>query len=233
MCGRDDSRPDRRVVSAPPNPGGRSRPAARARTPGLNHRPGARRRPQRRRPRPDAAVFPRSPPATCDATEGDSPCHAGTVPVSECHRGTVHVTGGQSSSVVRGTALLRCSDAVAVRSHHLPRPDPREPDPRIADVRVLLRGRPRQRLASRPPRLARGRWRRAGLHRGDRGHARRPNQPAGPGTLERSTRGARSRARSVIHSQGGGPASSCARGGGASMRRPWDPPEWSPPDAGG
>ena len=63
------------------------------------------------------------------------------------------------------------SSVHALHAHRLPRSHPQEPHRRFPDVSVLLGGRVRERVASRPPRVPRGGRRLARVHRGDRGHA--------------------------------------------------------------
>ena len=98
-----------------------------------------------------------------------------------------------------------------------------EPHRRLADVPVLERRRLLERLALRAPGHARGRRGRAGHDRGDGGHGRRTNQPAGPRDLRRphveglarscasSTRRRRSPGTQLAHA-----------GRKASTARPWE-----------
>ena len=76
--------------------------------------------------------------------------------------------------------------------HHHRLPHPPQPHRRFAHVRILLRRRLRQRLASRPPRQPRRRRCGPRLHRSHRRHRRRPHQPPGSRPLERRPHRARS-----------------------------------------
>ena len=95
------------------------------------------------------------------------------------------------------------ADGSSLRSDHASQSHTQEPHRRLADVPVLERRRVRQRLALRPPRQPRGRRRRAGVHRSERGHRRGTHQPGRSRHLEgRARRDAAAASFGFIHTPG-------------------------------
>ena len=79
----------------------------------------------------------------------------------------------------------RCSSGGPLHAVHAAVRHVAEPDRRLADVPVLVRGGDAEQLAPGAPRQPRGRRRVAGVHRGDRGRARTGGSR--PGTRESGT----------------------------------------------